>query len=118
MNGNMREKFEAWAVKTYQRSLADIELMDASLWPHWQIAYCTGKAERLRELAVAQERIAELTPDAERYREARRNPSGYVHLLRLMVKENATGEALDKMMDRIAQSRSAAIDAARAKDAD
>ena len=68
MNGNMREKFEAWAVKTYQRSLADIELMDASLWPHWQIAYCTGKAERLRELAVAQERIAELTPDAERYR--------------------------------------------------
>lgn len=53
--------------------------------------------------------------DAARYREARNNPAGFSHLLRLMIKDDAKGEALDKMMDRIIESRANAI-AALAKD--
>ena len=66
----------------------------------------------------AETELAATRVDAERYREARNNVGGYVHLLNLMLKPGATGEQLDKMMDRIAESRRnslAAIDAAREK---
>jgi len=54
------------------------------------------------DIAAKAQRQAE---DAERYREARRNPGGYVHLLSLMLRDNSDSVALDKMMDRIAESR-------------
>lgn len=67
--------------------------------------------------SLLQEVVEPHRKDAERYREARNNPVGFVHLLSLMLKEQSEGKgnrakALDDMMDRIIASRKGAVDAA------
>ena len=55
------------------------------------------------------EKNAELNLDAQRYAELKINPVGGAHLLELLASGKGTEKSLDKMLDRIRNSRLAAI---------